>query len=765
MHHRDTPIPLVGLDIETDYETGEPRLLGFSYPDNYYVPDYNPSLESLYFTVKGIMENQERGTQVATWGNLDINCLIRLFDPQPEEQSFVSRGYMGKFRNGVGWVSNPPILRNMPDGSQFSVDHYISSKSLRLSIVNSGRCRTIWVYNISQFYPEKISTTAESLGYEWVDYELMGDDPKEKYTHLVDWDRFTSDPGYKRDVLRSNEQDARSVRMMADHLQVIFHEAFQAYPSLLVSAGSLADAAVSKMLTQEEYESNSWQYLKYSTFGLNEITQMAESIISEAYSAGYVDQFTIGYHPQAYTADISSAYPHKIRQLPDLRNSTFIPGHGDPTQFLLNHNSEIFTAVIRGTVTIPESLEYHPITVKTSQKQNIRPVGTFRASYYLEEREFCEKHGATFSDEEWVIIALKERHEAPIAKVSRALANMRESYRQKMRDASDSSEITFYDSLQTMVKVVDNSLYGKFVMATEIIEMQDGKPVIVGLKAGDRYNQLYAGWITALTRTQVAHACMELQAKSSQPVMAMTDAIYWTGSKDHLPAELISYHGKEAGAFEPPEEVTDLFAVKTGQYEYSKPSAESPTGKSYFHKMRGLHLPYEDRSSTDSFYRKRIMEWLEGQSPYLHPEDVQIPINTRKLVTIGMVNQLDRVGLVADGTALMKPFVLSGKQVERFVHNYRKTLNGWIRLGLPVAQQNDGDSPLEFLSGLNEQGGEYLSRHERKRLFYYLIVKVTGLGLWNRFGGKMPDSKLRLNDCSLEELEEWSGIKREWARL
>lgn len=761
MHHKDTPIPLIGLDIETDFETGEPRLLGYSYPDGHYHADTTPTLSSLYYLVRGIIDNSERGTQLATWGNLDINCLIRLFDPQPEEQSFVSRGYMGKYRNGVGWVSKPPILRNMPDGSQFSVDHYISSKSLRLSIVNSGRCRTIWVYNISQFYPERIATTAKSLEYDWQDF---GED-----THLVDWERFASDPDYKRDVLRSNEQDARSVRMMADHIQEIFKEVFQAYPSLLVSAGSLADAAVSKMLTQEEYESNSWQYLKYSTFGLNDTTQLAESIISEAYSAGYVDQFTIGYHQQAFTADISSAYPHKIRQLPDLRNGYFIPGSGSISHVLRSlkdSGQTMYTGLFRGTVTIPEHLEYHPITVKTSQKQNIRPVGTFRASYYLEEREFCEKHGATFSDEEWVIVALKERHEAPIAKVSRALANMRTSYTyMRDKESKGTSEYSFYDSLQTMVKVVDNSLYGKFVMATEIIEMQDNKPVIVGLKAGDRYNQLYAGWITALTRTQVAHACMELQAKGSQPVMAMTDAIYWTGSKDHLPAELISYRGKEAGAFEPPEQVNDLFAVKTGQYEYSKPSAKSPTGKSYFHKMRGLNLPYEDRSSTESFYRKRIIEWLEGQSPYLHPEDVQIPVNTRKLVTIGMVNQLDRVGLVADGIAFMKPFVLSGKQVERFVHDYRKTLSGWIRLGLPVAQQNDGDSPLEFLSGLNEQGGEYLSRHERKRLFYYLIVKVTGLGLWNRFGGKMPDSKLRLNDCSLEELEEWSGIKREWARL
>jgi hypothetical protein len=754
MHHRDTPIPLVGLDIETEFTTGEPKLLGYSYADGYYQSNLNPSLTTLFYAIKGILENQPRGTQIATWGNLDINCIIRLFDPQPNEQIFTSRGFMGKYRNGK-WITKPPIVRQIGN-AEFSVDHYISSKSLRLAVVENSRCRTIWIYNISQFYPKRIGDTAKSLEYDWQDFDTE--------THLIDWDRFDSDSDYKKDVLKSNEQDARSVRMMADHLQTIFHEVFNAYPSLLVSAGSLADAAVSKMLTQAEYESNSWQYLKYSTFGLTPTTQLAESIISEAYSAGYVDQFTIGYHPTAFTADISSAYPDKIRKLPDLRECYLIAGHGNPERAIKKLESDFFTVVCRGTVTIPESLEYHPITIKTNQRQNIRPIGTFRASYYLEEREFCEQNGASFEHEEWVIVALKNRSLAPIANVSLKLADMREDYRHRMQLANDPSETTFYDSLQNMIKVVDNSLYGKFVMATEVFEVKNGKPEIVGLKAGDRYNQLYAGWITALTRIQVAQACMDIQHSGGQPVLAMTDAIYWTGSVNNLPSSVVAYNHKTAGMFEPPEKIDDLFVVKTGQYEYSKPSSKSPTGKLWFHKMRGLNLPYEARSDSESFYRTTIKNWLRDNPTY-HPDDVQIPVDTRKLITIGMVNQLENLGLVSDGIAMMKPFIMSGKQVERYFKDFQSTLDSYVRLGLPVAQQSDMDSPLEFLSGLNERGGEYLTRHERKRMFYFLIVKTTGMGLWNRFNGKMPPDILRLNDCTWQQLEDWSGIKREWCHI
>lgn len=767
LHHRETRIPLIGLDIETNYKTGEPRLLGYSYRDGYYQADINPTLNSLYLAVKGIMENRESGTALDTWGNLDINCLIRLFNPDETEKTYISKGFSGKFNyRKSDFDPAPPCIREMPDGGMFSIDHYIGGRSMRLGVLDGGRYKTIWIYNLSQFFPTRIADTAKSLEFDWKDFS--------EDTHLIDWDRFGSDPEFRKEVLESNKQDAQTVRLMADHLQDVFYQAFNAYPSLLVSAGSLADAAVSKMLNREDYESNSWQYLKYNTWGVdNPHIRLAESLISEAYSAGYVDQFRIGYSEEAFTADISSAYPHKIRQLPDLRECELVSGSGnarESIQKLEDSGYEIFTIVFRGLVTIPEYLEYHPITVKTPKKQNIRPIGTFRASYYLEERRFCKSHGATFDNEQWVIFALKKRKTGAIAQVSKALASLRDDYQARLRKAKETgsdSEIIFYDALQNMVKVVDNSLYGKNVMATEVLATVNGKLEQVGLKAGDRYNQLYGGWITALTRIQIAEACMAIQDKGSKPIMAMTDAVYWEGKPEHMPSEMISFHGKEAGYFEPVETVHKMFTVKTGQYEYAKPERKSPTGWHFYHKMRGLNLPFEERNDSESFYHKLISEWISDKSIYMHADEVLIPVPTRKLVTIGMPD-LEYLGMVADGVAELKPFIMSGKQVERYLTDYRTTLKRTVRLQPAIAQFNpDADSPLEFLSGLLEQGGNYITKHERKRMFYNLIVKVTDgkMRFGNRFDGRMPLEKRRLAECSFGELEEWTGIKRDWAKI
>lgn len=750
-HHRDTPIPLIGLDIETDHTTGEPRLMGFSYSDDFYHPEEYPTLDSLFRLVTSTIQNSP-DTQFVTWGNLDINCIIRLFDPTDSERKRISRGISGKFRNGK-WLNFPPLMRPVLGGlRQFCIDHYIPGRSLRLGIVDSGHYHTVWVYNLSQFYETTIRSTARAMGLEWQDYD--------ENTHLIDWRMFDSVQQYKNDCLASNEQDARTVRLMARNLQEIFYKVFDAYPALLVSAGSLADASVSKELDMQDYAANSWNYLKYSVFGgESEDVTLAECLLSEAYSAGYVDQFAIGYFPELHTADISSAYPHKIRQLPDLRYCELHVGSGDPTRHIKQLEKEdrkVFTAAIRGRVTIPENLQYHPITTKTPQKQNIRPIGTFQAAYLLEEREFCEKYGAKFEREKYVIFALTEYHPAPIARVSMKLAELRDNYRKlAFEQPKESDEYRLYDAMQYRVKVIDNSLYGKTVATTEIIELNEsGDPDITGYKAGDRFNMLYGSWITALTRVQLAQACMSITENGGNPVMAMTDSVYWQGRLTDLPDDVIAQE-KTAGYFEPPHSVQDFYLVKTGQYEFRY-------GDNWYHKMRGLNVPYEDRVDSESFYRKLICDFTSGLSPYAHPEDIEIPVNTRKLITVGS-HDLDHLGLVSDGTALLRPFVLSAKQIEPFVMDWPKTLNGSIRLAPPTA--NNDETPYQLLSGLYQNGHEQVTRHQRKRILYLLTVKYTGMHIGNRFNGKMPEDKHRLSEISWDELQDWGGIKREWAKI
>jgi hypothetical protein len=229
--------------------------------------------------------------------------------------------------------------------------------------------------------------------------------------------------------------------------------------------------------------------------------------------------------------------------------------------------------------------------------------------------------------------------------------------------------------------------------------------------------------------------------------MAMTDSVYWMGDRNHLPADWIKPQ-KTAGYFEPPETVHDMYVVKTGQYEYRK-------GNKFYHKMRGLNIPYEVRSDSESYFRRVIKQWMLDNPTVYHAEDVEIPVDIRKLVSIGSTH-LEKLGLIETSEALMRPFVLSGKQVEPWVEDWKECIDGHVWLSLNVLDESEGrDTPLNYLSGVYMSGADYLNRHERKRMFYLLCVKVTG---------KARTPK-RLSHMSWEELEEWSGVKREWANM
>ena len=770
-HFRDTPFDTVGLDIETMHKTGEPRLMGFSFTDSYFKID-RPKLADFFAVIDSLIDNAP-GTSLSVWGNLDIQCILRLFDPTDSERLEISRGISANFKKGK-FVALPPVMRLVKKGDReipFFVDHYIAGRSLRLGVQYGERVFTLWVFNLGQFYNGTISQTAQGLGMDWIEYP--------KNTHLVDWKRYarSETSKYHRDVIASNKQDAVTARDLCLKVQENFGTVFSdksgsAYPTILVSVGSLADAAVSKMLNDQEYNSNSFRWLSYNIWRDSEKVAATETLCAEAFSAGYVDQFAIGYFPEVYMTDIAAAYPDKMRKLPDLRYSKIQLGDGNirgDIAKLQNRRKQIFTAVIRGKVTIPESLKYHPITVKTNNRQNIRPIGTFHAAYTLEERKFCVAYGATFENEEYAIIYLDKNSLAPIAGISRKLKVMREGYIDQMNGAKNKNQRLVFDGMQYLTKIVDNSLYGKTVMSTPIVEDIEGTPRVTGYKAGDRYNQLYGAVITSRTRIQLAAALMAIHNNGGMPILAMTDSIFWRGNKSDIPPHLWRSE-KTPGYFETPETLEDFYIIKTGQYEYRKGNKYFKKGKyvkpnnmsienwnnrisnKFSHKMRGLNIPYEDRNSDSSYYRKIIRKHAKKESDFLHPQDFVIPVNTRRLVTIGSYD-LHKLGLVEDKTSNMRPFVLSGKQQENYIINWRKCIDGFIELAPLIAIEDEfGDSPLAFLRGLHESGEDYLTTYQRKQMYLYRAALRTR---------KLLPKGKKLTDCTWKYLENYFGIKVE----
>lgn len=686
MKYRTTPIKCVGVDVETVHTTGEPKLLGIYNvePIGHYRAIVDPSLADLFDIVEG-MTNNLSDVHIAVWGTLDIQIILRLFGPSENERLLISRGISARVVDGE-FAANPPLQRKIGD-SIFYIAHYIPGRSLKLGILDKkGYESTIWVFNLSQFFPGTIEQTAKGVGLYWKDFE--------KETHLIDWERFSFDTRYNKQVRDSNKQDAQIVQQLSHLLQEQFGETFGIYPSLLVSTGSLTDAAVAKMLDADDYKACAWDWLRHHVWDNSHESLKAEILLAEAFSAGYVDQFAIGYFPEVCTADIASAYPDKIRELPDFRECEIVYGEDAETLHKLLAKYDIETVVFRGKVTIPDTLKFHPITIKTYARENYRPIGTFHAAYTLDEKQFCESYGATFEDEQWAAFIIHNRKPSPLAIVSQRLGQLRDFLlKERDKHPKESDDYRFLDGQQYVTKVIDNSIYGKTVMTTEFVENFDGIPLITGYIAGDRFNLLMGVLITSRTRIQIARACMAIEANGGNPIMTMTDSIYWEGNGNELPSNVIQ-EIKTPGFFEPPQKITDFFILKTGQYEYK-------SGDKWSYKLRGLPVLFDELKSTEGFYRRLIKD---ANLPItLHPREVSIPLNTRRLISIG-ASSLDHLGLVSDQTMALKPFLLSSKQSIREVKNWPACIDGHLWLPPLTTKDENGASqaPLFFLNELAE---------------------------------------------------------------
>lgn len=687
------PMQFIGFDVETNAETGLPMLIGLSW-DGTYVNLERPDIHALAEIIAEIRSN-DRHTQFVCWGQLDQQAILHLFFPNESEQRMISRGISAVKRNGE--LISAPLARETDCGVLF-ISHYIPGRALRLGLACDGFIEEIWLFNCSQFYNSRIADAAKTLHLPWRDYA--------RDTHIVNWSKYGSDVDYRSDVLDSNRQDAQTVCALAESLQNRFASVFGAYPSILVSAGSLVDAATAAMLEDDDYNSLSQKWLIDNVWSKSSdalTIALLQTLAAEAFSAGYIDQFAVGYFADVVTADISSAYPHKIRSLPDLRFSRLEISHDIDATLASLDGVAIFTAFIHGSVHIPPHLRYHPITIRTEARENYRPTGDFKAAYTLEEREWCLQYGARFEEEVGVFVVLTETKSSPLAVISRKLGSMRDDLLAELKKLDiDSIERVVLDGQQYLVKVVDNSQYGKTIMSVEKVQVIDGTPEITGYISGDRFNQIIGCVITARTRIQLADACMRVSVAGGRPIMCMTDALYWQGTPEMLPQELWK-SVKLAGFFERPSVVHDFYILKTGQYEYQHDGR-------WEHKVRGALVDRDKLDHRKSFYRDLIQEYAHAHRESVSSEDVRITLPTNRLITVGRQN-LERLGSIVESVTEIQPFVLGSKNVERRL-DWRSCVDGHIWLQTPHAEFEVDLPPLDLMSALYL---ERVAEHKNKR--------------------------------------------------
>jgi hypothetical protein len=494
---RETPIQVVGMDLETNHRTGEPRLLGFYQLSPKGGPVYSPYFDKTEFLdvlFKYIRYCKSADKALVWWNKLDAYVIFRILalaTDNPDEQYRAMTHFSkigGEWNKDSGSWDIEPVLKIEAEGLEFGIKNVIRS-SIQFyyrytdDIENDRNINTVWGYDVAQLYQFGLAKEAEGR----LDYYSK----VHESAHIVDWDRFNSDDTYRNDiVLKSNELDARAVHDLAMHIQKDFYNTFNFYPMSLISQGSFARSALfamfwkrlkpkypdddKKLFRAVKKELQSISLINYQDEWVDKYGQEAykdfQALLTECYSGGQIEAIMYGYTKSGWTADIASAYPAVIEKLYDLRGAKIKRGKGVPEDVPYSYT------FMRGTINIPKEVKYHSLTIKHWENKgtNIRPTGIFKGSYTLNERKYLISKGATFKDEEYYQVITKGKL-SPMAYVTTELIDMRKRMEAELKGSG------------FMPKIVANSLYGILFEAVDTYEMATVSKEIIINEDRDTY--------------------------------------------------------------------------------------------------------------------------------------------------------------------------------------------------------------------------------------------------------------------------------------
>ena len=657
----DEPIELKGIDIETDAETGEFKLLGiFSKDKNAldYEGEYRWYTRDIFqYLLTWIKRACDRGFNFAHWNRLDPFQMYKLFLLADGRKDEVDRSLARFGKEGGDWNRKEgrwdvePVIKLDNGLIEFGIKTVIrSSIQFFYRHLDSHKVKTCWAYDIAGFYDGSIEAEGDySKGGRFKWYSKVG-----KQYHIVDWSKFNIDKEYRDTVLYSNELDARCAMGLGYRLQEDFYSAFKVYPRSLVSTGSFARSAISaiidKTIAKEnlpEKEHNSKLYEDVHSIGIKshldrwvdtfgqEIVKDFYAMACESYSGGYIEAIRYGTAKEGYTADLASAYPAYIEGLEDLRGAEIIKGYGEPPKPKTGY------VFIRGTVNMPESVNYHTITIRSpiNTQSNVRPTGIFRASYTWDEREFAKEQGATFEDEVWYHI--KTTGELSV------LANVTKQFIQLRKDLKSKG-----DSAEYMAKIAVNSEYGILFEAVDTFNVQNGEAIKAGYRAGEFWNPVYASIITGRVRIALAKASMLIEQNGGKPIVLMTDSVTWTGLKSHLPDKIELPWGetgikkvKTLGYFEEPIEVKDIVCLGSGRYGFKTYNPKKGEWE-IVTKKRGLNITeVVNNDSKDGVVEEMKFNWHEVLEEMRNNQSIEVAVKVRTLISPAMVRTRHEYGV------------------------------------------------------------------------------------------------------------------------
>lgn len=538
------------IDIET--VENELFLLGYHLNDKYHY-----TLKNFFETINNILiKSVQDNRDILTWSRYDNHHLFKLILNNVINDDNEKIEILEK----VGKIT--PILAYNYNGYSITILNIIKDSIIaEVSFGNSSK--RLNVYNLKNLFQSDLLTIAKN--YNLTYYSKLGEE-----FHLIDEERFKIDEEYKKMVIKSNELDSKVIIDIANKFLKSFEELTGTIPKTIYTAGSIARSFLLSSSEINPYEVSFYNFYKDNLY-YNKLLDYA----MKSYHGGKIDSYVIGYVGNAYIADITSAYPSIIAELPEI---TQIIEYKTNDENLENY----YYAFIRCNIFIPKSEFIHPlITQSPISPVNISPQGYLQDIIITKpEYDYIMKYKDKYNIEIEVIdyIAIEHNEKCIYKNLIYDLFGKRLKYKEEGNNA-----------LADLVKTIINSLYGITYELTPIYELFDDEIQKTGLRAGDFFNPIFASYITAKTRCLLSDASMNIIENGGKIYLHMTDSIIFNGELDKR------YYKEEKtlGFFERPEKINDVIILGAGRYEYRK-------NEKYVIKNRGFNIDNKE----ESFYSK-----------------------------------------------------------------------------------------------------------------------------------------------------------------
>src|SRR5690606_9802051 len=290
------------IDIET--VNNEMFLLGYHLNDVYYY-----TLDNFFTTINNILiKSVQENCDILTWSRYDNHHIFKtilnnVITNEDEKIEILKK---------IGKIT--PILSYNYKNYTITILNIIKD-SIIIEVRYEKSRKRVNIYNLKNLFQSDLLTIAQN--YNLTYYSKLGEE-----FHIIDKERFFNDEEYMKMVIKSNELDSKVIIDIANKFIESFVELTGSIPKTIYTAGSIARSFLLSSSEIDPYKINFYHMYKDNPY-YDKLLDYA----MQSYHGGKIDSYVIGYVGDAYVADITSAYPSVISELPELtQNVKYITG-------------------------------------------------------------------------------------------------------------------------------------------------------------------------------------------------------------------------------------------------------------------------------------------------------------------------------------------------------------------------------------------------------------------------------------------------------